>query len=568
MKNRKWLKLTAAMLAVLLMSSSMAACGEAPASKAEGETSKTESSAAAQEESSTAETAAEPFGKYGEPVEITAVKNLGAGALEFPEGDSIDSNVWTREYEETLGVKVKFLWTTNEQQYDQKVNIAITSNDIPDVMTVKSTQLKMMYDNGQLMDMTDAMDQYLAPFTKETMNSDGGTGLKSATFDDRLMAIPQVGSALGSANVLWVRQDWLDKLKIKAPTTIDELLAVAEAFTTKDPDGNGKNDTYGLAVHKDLFEGGYSALEGFFNSYGAYPNIWIPKDDGLQHGSVQPEAKTALQTLQTLYSKGQLDPEFGVKDANKVNEDVGAGRFGLMFGQFWNAAWLNDAKVKNPDMEWNPIALPANGSTAAKSQLPVGTSSYFAVSSKCKNPEALVKMLNLQLKKSYGETAEPTKYNITPEGYGPYAYTIVSVEPPMKNFVAAQKVTKAIEGGESDIAALNDEEKNYYDMSMLSLGGDHTNNNWHQLKMFGPGGTLTVMQKYWDDGNVMPDEFYGAPTETMTEKLATLKKQQLTDFTAIIMGESIDKFDSFVENWNNLGGQKMTDEVNEWYKNR
>lgn len=48
----------------------------------------------------------------------------------------------------------------------------------------------------------------------------------------------------------------------------------------------------------------------------------------------------------------RLHPEFGVKDANKVNEDVGAGRFGMMFGDFWNMAWINDVKVKNPDFEW------------------------------------------------------------------------------------------------------------------------------------------------------------------------------------------------------------------------
>src|SRR5205085_1615698 len=42
---------------------------------------------------------------------------------------------------------------------------------------------------------------------------------------------------------LVVRQDWLDKLGLKAPTTLDEFYDVAKAFTEKDPDGNGKNDT-------------------------------------------------------------------------------------------------------------------------------------------------------------------------------------------------------------------------------------------------------------------------------------------------------------------------------------
>ncbi len=507
---------------------------------------------------------ADPFGKYETPIEITAVKNLGSGALEFPQGDSIENNVWTRKYEEALGIKVRFLWTTNEQQYTQKVNIAITSNELPDVMAVSNTQMKMMYENGQLMDISELLPKYAAPYTWDILNSDGGVGLKSATFDGKLYAIPQVSAGLMSAKVLWIRTDWLDKLGLKIPTTVDEFMAVADAFTNQDPDGNGVKDTFGLAFHKDLFGVGYACLEGFFNAYGAYPNIWVNTGDSLNYGSVLPEMKTALGALRDMYAKGQIDPEFGVKDSNKVNEDVGAGRFGMMFGDFWNAAWINSVKVANPTMEWVPVSIPSLSGTTAKAQIPFGTSTYYVVSANCKNPEAVVKMLNLQLEKSYGETAEPTVYNITPDGYGPYAYTVVSVEPPMKNFTAAEKVTAAIETG--DTSKLNDEEKNYYDMCKLSLGGDHSNNNWHQLKMFGPGGSLTVQKKYWDEGNIMRDAFYGASTQTMTEKLSTLTKQQLTDFTAIILGAPLDDFDTFVTNWGNLGGTQMTQEVNDWLK--
>ncbi|GHU67969.1 hypothetical protein FACS1894184_08870 [Clostridia bacterium] len=505
----------------------------------------------------------DPFGKFDETVVVTAVKSLGAGTLDFPPGDSIDDNVWTRKYLDALNVQVKFLWTTNDQQYNQKVNIAITANDLPDVMSVNNTQLKMMHENEQLFDMTEVLPTYTAPFTWEVLNADGGAGLASATFDGKLYAVPAVGSGLGSAKVLWVRTDWLENLGLSIPTTVDEFMSVAEAFTFNDPDGNGENDTYGLAVYKDLFGTGYSCLEAFFNMHGAYPNIWVEKDGKLAFGSVQPEDKTALGALQDMYAKGLLDPEFGVKDANKVNEDVGAGRFGLMFGDFWNAAWINNVKVENPTMEWVPVAIPSNNGVPAKAQIPFGTSTYYAISANAKNPDAIVKMLNLQLEKGYGETAESTVYNITPEGYGPYAYTVIAVEPAMKNFTAAEKVTWAVEN--SDPSKLNDEELNYYEMSLLSLGGDHANNNWHQLKMFGPGGSLGVMKKYWDEGNVVPNAFYGVSTQTMTEKLSTLDKQQLTDFTKIILGAPLDDFDTFVSNWNKLGGEQMTAEVNEWY---
>ena len=52
------------------------------------------------------------FAKYDEPVTVTSVKNLGAGNLDFPEGDSIDDNVWTREYLEDLNINLMCLCLT------------------------------------------------------------------------------------------------------------------------------------------------------------------------------------------------------------------------------------------------------------------------------------------------------------------------------------------------------------------------------------------------------------------------------------------------------------------------
>jgi putative aldouronate transport system substrate-binding protein len=513
---------------------------------------------------SAAPAAADPFGKYDTPVTVTAVKSVGSGTMEFAPGDDINNNVWTRKFKEDLNIDVKYKWTTNDAQYGQKLNIAITSNDLPDLMTVTNTQLKMMVDNGQAMDVTKVVGDYAAPFTKKTLADDGGAALKSATFDGKLMAIPFTQAGLQSAPVLWVRTDWLKKLGLKAPTTAEELLAVADAFTNKDPDGDGKKDTFGLAINKDLFGTGFASLEGFFNGYNAYPNIWLNKDGALAYGSVQPEMKTAVGVLRDMYKKGLLDPEFGVKDSNKVNEDVSAGKFGLMFGGFWNIAWVNAMKVDHPEIEWTPIALPGQGGPAS-AQIPFGTTYYYVINANCKHPEAVVKLINLQLEKGYGETAEPTKYNITPEGYGPYNYPPAVLEPPMKNFEAAEKVSAAITA--KDPSKLNLEQKGYYDMAMLSLEGKNENNNYHQLKMYGPNGSLTVMKGYLDTNHVVADSFYGAPGEAMTEKLTTLQKEQLSDFTAIILGsKDLNSFAEFVKNWNNLGGADMTTEVNKWFK--
>ena len=92
-----------------------------------------------------------------------------------------------------------------------------------------------------------------------------------------------------------------------------QLQNIAEAFTTRDPDGNGKDDTYAMAVTKDLYSGAMGT-EGFFAGYHSYPNMWMKTDDGtLAWGSVLPETKDALKALADMYAAGELDPEFGIK---------------------------------------------------------------------------------------------------------------------------------------------------------------------------------------------------------------------------------------------------------------
>ncbi|MDR2900221.1 MAG: extracellular solute-binding protein [Treponema sp.] len=506
------------------------------------------------------DTNTDPFGKYAEPVTISMVKNLGVAPLEFAEGDSLEDNVWTRYYKDNLNIEIDWLWSTMELQYDQKVNIAITSGDIPDLMLLRdANQLKMMYENDQLYPVAEILETYGSPFVKEVLQSDGGLGLESSTFDGTLYAIPHIQSGMMDSPVLWIRSDWLEKYGLDIPTTKEEFLHVAEVFS--------QNGAYGLGISKDLFETNYAALEGFLNMHGAFNNTWFEKNGTLVHSDIQSEVRNALETLKMMYANGWIDPEFGVKNADKVNEDANANKIGMMFGGFWNGVMLNPAKVADPSIEWIPVAIPDvvnNG--GGKAQVPFGTKYWYAISAECKNPEAIIRLLNVQLDKVYGAGMEPTVYNITPEGRGVFNYNVFTLEPPLKNYNAATNVTRAVETG--DTSGLNLEELNYYEMSMLSLGGDHSSNNWHQLKMFGPNGSLSAQMGYLESGNTVTTAFYGAPTPVMVEKLSTLKKQALTSYTEIIMGADISEFDTFVKEWNTLGGADMVAEVNEGYKTK
>lgn len=339
-----------------------------------------------------------PLDKYDPPIEVTAVRPINEGTT-FKEGESIESNNWSKAYEDMLGIKIKYNWTIAQSQYGQKLNISIASDDLPDIFQVTPAQLKKLVEDDQLEDLTALYESYASPFTKKLLSQDGGNALQSTRFDGKMMALPKMGSGIGQSHVLWVRTDWLQKLNLPEPKTMEDFLKIAEAFTTQDPDGNKVNDTVGLGVNRDLW-GFFAALEGYFNGFHAYPNTWVKNDAGeLVYGSIQPRMKQALQTLQEMFKSGQISKEYGTRDATKVKEDANAGKVGMLYGYFWNGGWLQDGKLHNPDAEWTPYALPSVDQEAAKAQVPFAINTYYVVKKGAKQPEAAIKMLNLVLEK-------------------------------------------------------------------------------------------------------------------------------------------------------------------------
>ena len=54
---------------------------------------------------------------------------------------------------------------------------------------------------------------------------------------------------------MYYRHDWLTKFGQAVPTTWDEMIEFAKYATYSDPDGNGRDDTYGISVYGSTNQG-------------------------------------------------------------------------------------------------------------------------------------------------------------------------------------------------------------------------------------------------------------------------------------------------------------------------
>ncbi|PYI56252.1 extracellular solute-binding protein [Paenibacillus flagellatus] len=507
--------------------------------------------------------AREPLGKYDPPIDITTVRAFD-DSFKFVEGESLDDNIVLKLYREDMGIVWKNQWSA--KNYVEKLNLAIASKNLPDIFMVDAGQLKELSEAGLLEDLTAIYEQYATPPVKESLGYQNGIGLKMGTFKGKLYGLPETRDTAGKGNLLWIRKDWLDRLGLAVPKTIDDVIAVAKAFAANDPDRNGQaKDTLGLMATNGLFDSsGLGALDGFAAAYGAYPGKWVRTASGdLGYGSVQPEVKTVLEKAHELYASGALNKEFALKDGGKANEDVIAGKLGMFYAPFWAPYWpIKDALTKDPTADWIVVPPPSGPSGEIGVPEVQFTFHWFVVRKGFKHPEAIVKALNYWYDLSLENGSRYAKFSELDQGkykgMGLGNYSTLYISPPDISMKNADQLLSAHKSG---------------DPSKLTPSAKKI---WEDMKI--PGVEGWTHQKVWLDAapivkrikpNVVVDEFYGAPTKTMAEKSAALGKLINETFTKIIMGDKpIGEFDAMVAKWKEIGGDQVTKEVNEWAKSR
>jgi len=558
------LKSGLAILLIVIMTAMVAACSGG-SKNSEQATNQPNSSPSAQADNGSDTQPSEsakpidPLSKYDPPIEITTVRAFD-DSFKFVEGESLDNNVILDLFKEDMGIVWKNEWSA--KNFDEKLNLAIASKNLPDVFMVNAGQFKELSEAGLLEDLTDIYNDYAIDSVKNSFNYLDGVGLKMGSYKGKLYGLPETRDTTGKPNMLWIRKDWLDNLGLEVPKTIEDVIAVAKAFAEQDPDKNGvPKDKPGLMATIGLFDStGVGALDAFAAAYGAYPGKWVKTPSGeLEFGSVQPQMRTVLEKAHELYASGALDKEFALKDGGKAIEDVIAGKIGMFYAPFWAPLWpVKESTIKDPSANWISVAPPAGPSGEIKVPETQFAFRWFVVRKGFEHPEAIVKAINywydltLDNGSRYPKFAELDQGKYAGMGLGNY-FTLY-VTPPDINMVRATQLIEAVQN--DDPSQLTPSVQKTWDT--IQAGGIDGEMN---RKVFLEAALIVKNM------NRVVDEFYGSPTKTMAQKDAALGKLIVETYTKIIMGDKpISEFDTMVAKWKEIGGDQVTQEVNEWAK--
>ena len=494
------------------------------------------------------------------------------------QGDIEDDNWVQKKLEEKFNVEIVNTkidtWNTDE------VSLAVASGDVPDAFNFTAgTQTSLdLYEGGITRTIPKEMIKKYAPrYSKMLDEHQPGWELNLAPGkDDEYLHLTGLHSH--TKGILWAptfRLDWLEKLGIEPPGemepignedgldriyftdeayTLDEVEKILKAFTFDDPDGNGKDDTYGLLPYNNQLHW----MTTIMGAHGVAPGYNLMEDGELKAAEISNGYKEGLELLANWHDMGLVDPEWTTLDAEKAWEKYKLGKTGYFTAQRSYIALEEWAQMRapqnlvlsDPDVKLLVTApeIGPDGQQGEGSWMPVTLLGDAYQISKDVTNEELARILQIfdyinhdedARWTLYGEVGKHSEWQGTPEE------SSLEVKPEYPR----------IEG-----------DMGFWAYNFRTYPGK-------RLQWLTPETTFELMDKFFAKPEVVDKMAirpfrYDLFNETEVDELEKRYSGQLDTVVdefrmrAIVGEVDIDKeWDSYVENWLNNGGQEILDEL-------
>lgn len=460
-----------------------------------------------------------------EKMDITMLVSTAAG------GGWPDDHPMIKRLNEKLNINLKFQWVPGDS-FDEKMNVLAASNNFPDVFQVWNASLYAKWqEKGVFLDLKPLLGQY-PNITKSIPQAD----LQLMNPKDHIYGLPIYAPAFRSN--LSVRNDWLQKLGLSMPTTVDEFYNVAKAFASNDPDGNKKNDTIGFSMSVSA-NGNIVGIDYLKGAFGL-ANNWKEEGGKLVPQQTQAKEWKDLATfLRKAYAEGVLDKDFAVNKERDPWNKLEANTNGIAEVNPNEVYTVSMPTLQKLDPKADIVQLnPPKGPTGLQFANTIVSTSKVVVNSKvdAKKQQRIMKLLD---------------YILSDEGY-----TLI------KNGIEGVHYKK--------------EGDKFVKLDAFDKDRPQILSTWF-LRRFDPG----IQIRLWDDKSYeqkvlswfnttekyrWTDPAAGLVSETSSKSGADLNKKLTAAIVKAIVGqEPIESIDKAIEQWKSGGGDKIVQETNELY---
>lgn len=442
--------------------------------------------------------------------------------------------------EEKTGYKVQYDTLPQDNPMD-KLNIIIASAQEYDFITINDRSRYATYaQQGALTDVEPLIKQYGPNIIK---NNDPLT-LDAVRVNEKLYCVPAqaasgTAKSTGIGGGILVRQDWLTKLGIKAPTTLTEFTNMLQQFKDKDPNGNGtKNIPFTVDQSLDLINNGVGGAFGIATQ-------WVDVSGKLVPRVLMPGFKDYILYLRELYSKGLIDKEAPTNQGSTTKEKFTSGRAGCFIDGWYDIPTLMDTFSKtqpSAKIAYLPPLL-GNGNNKAAfvgNDLKTAIDQVTMIPKSSKHAKDVIKYINLKLdENTFKEMVigtENVTYTVKDGGYYPILPTFFDQRGNANQYITG--VTKQY--GQYWLARVRKDDRLY--------------EAWKEVNT---DVASSIVIEPISSAPILPVKAKKDPALT---KLTSdfMLKSVVSDFSDTTLN-------AFLTQWKTQGGDDVVKEVNAWY---
>ncbi|MBE9913026.1 extracellular solute-binding protein [Paenibacillus donghaensis] len=447
------------------------------------------------------------------------------------------------------------------QQYKTKLNLKMSSSDIPDVARIDFADDFQKYaQQGAFVDLTGLINEKDTP---NIMKEVAPEIFEQAKVNGKIYGIPyQGGPGAGYRWNLVMRKDYMESVGAGVPKTLEEYYNLLKKIKAEKPEViplGGYTAQIGETKYAN------NSFDNVFGAFGVTPGFFTEKDGKFSNYDIDPKMREALLFLQKMYAEGLIDKEFATIKEEQLRAKLYSGKLFSWMG-WWSTANDYDTQIetselmksgklasdgKLPNQAEEPFKylkltgslLGADGTAVAPSGAPF--SQMNAISAKTKDPKKVLSIIE--------ESLSPENQMLTVWGIEGEDYKLengkLKVDTNLVDPKTQQDKNGNFRGTQSYLFAPGLNGWPHYLESLplrYSEALDVAISNPHQIT---------------DASNYLE-------SPTKIAKMVELNTMRDSVFTQIIMGGDIKKFDDFVEKWNSQGGSQILKELEESFKKK
>lgn len=302
--------------------------------------------------------------KQAEPTEVKQEGSATGLASEKPltmtvhmgtndTGVFLDSWTIFQEAAKMTNVTLKGTLPDTIKTYNETFNLVLASGDLPDIMQGNQIDFIQYGPEGAFLPLNELIDEH-APDLKKFLDENPHVKSMASDMDGNIWFIPYVPD--GRTERGWfIRKDWLEKLGLEEPKTVEELHTVLTAFANEDPNGNNKKDEVPFMSRSKMV-----GLYGLMSLWGAVPDFYAI-DGKVIFGPCEEEYGVALTNIAQWYKEGLIDKEYFTRDSKARDILLGDNVGGMTHDFFASTGSYNEIfEGKIEGFRFEPIAPPAD----------------------------------------------------------------------------------------------------------------------------------------------------------------------------------------------------------------